>query len=321
MRSSFFTLFLTVLLSVGCASRQPKEPPLVGPHLPPGHPVGPMVGPPDPPKPPEVKPPDAGVRPVEKVHVALALGGAGVASFATVGLIKRLHEEGVIIDYIVATGWPALFALGYGFKDSIHNFEFFAMKIGQKDFYKTGLFDLGNDAAKQDQLSETIDREFRQREFSDSKLPVVISALNTDLAQPERFDRGEWKDALLKTMSVPGIFRPYPKNDVEWASSLSGIDVDEALRRGAKHVIAVEMYGDYFKQLSDNRKDAGDKAFRKIYLGQLKASLKREMKLTPFAADIVLNRPPNDFSAKRAAIQAGYREAARLLRQLRTSLN
>jgi hypothetical protein len=77
---------------------------------------------------------------VKKPGITLVLGGAGVASFATVGLLKRLKNEGIKIEMIVASGWPAVFALGNGFMKSVHDLEWFAMRLqGHHDGSLDGL--------------------------------------------------------------------------------------------------------------------------------------------------------------------------------------
>lgn len=269
------------------------------------------------------KPQDAIASPLPgnpKSRVTLVLGGAGVASFATVGLLKRFQEEGIEIDSIVSTGWPTLFALGYSFMKSVHDLEWFAMRLQEKDFYKAGIFEGAEKGyAAHDVLSKLIQNSFKQKEIGEGRIPVVISAGNTELSERDVFDHGDWKTPLLMTMSVPGIYRPYPQSqDHEAISSLQGMDVSEAVKRGAKTVVAVNMYPDYFKHLKAERKDTSDSVFRKLYLSQLKKSIAIETKDVPFIGTISMDAPVNDFNVKRNAIFAGYKEGTRLARLIRS---
>ncbi len=256
-----------------------------------------------------------------KQRVTLVLGGAGIASFATVGILKRFQEEGIEIDLIVSTGWPTLFALGYSFMKSVHDLEWFAMRLQEKDFYKAGIFEGSSKGyASHDVLSNLIQNSFKQREIGEGKIPVVISAGNTELSEQDLFDHGDWKAPLLMTMSVPGIYRPYPQAADKGAiNSMQGIDISEAIKRGAKTVIAVNMYPDYFKHLETEKKDTSDNVFRKLYLSQLRKSIATETKDQPFVGVISLNLPVNDFASKRVAIFTGYREGTRLTRLLRAA--
>jgi len=258
---------------------------------------------------------DPGPTPSERPRVALALGGAGVASFATVGILKRLFEEGIGVDYIVTTGWPTLFALGYGFLKSVHDLEWFAMRLHEKDFFKSGMFDR-SDPNSQEKLSALIENTFKQHDLSEATTPVFISAANTG-GDSVLYEKGDWKEPFFKTMSVPGIFRPYPKDGpTEWISSLQGIDVSQAVSKGAPVVVAVQMYDDYFDSVRKGG-EANDRAFRQLYLNQLKKSLREETKRATIVVDIQLKREPSDFTARRNAILAGYREGAKIARALR----
>ena len=311
------SLMTALAITVGCASKPVDETPIVGPPAPKAVEGVPPLSDDAAPSTPE----NSATKPLEKRKITLVLGGAGVASFATVGILKRLREEGIEIESIVATGWPALFAVGYGFTRSIHDLEWFAMRIQEKDFFKTSFWELRRQEANHEQLEEFLAKAFGQRELEESSVPVVIAVTNTETAQPIAYDRGEWREPVLKTMAVPGIFRPYPQEGGrEYIASLRGIDVDEALRRGARVVVAVEMYDDYFRELGKdlNRGQmGGEKTFRQLYLTQLRSSLKRELELATLSGRVRVGKPPVDLQAKRAAMQAGYNEAKRLARLIK----
>ncbi len=247
--------------------------------------------------------------------ITLVLGGAGVASFATVGLLKRLQEEKITIDSVVTTGWPTLFVLARGFLSTLHEVEWFATRLTEKDFYKTSLFESGY--ASHENLGKLIEGAFRQKEIQESRLRIIISAANTEFGEAEIFDRGDWREPLLKTMSVPGLFRPYPAGaDRQSILSLQGLDVEEAKRRGATTVVAVYMYDDYLREIASGKKNA-EVLFRRLYQAQLRKSLGAQLRLAQITAKIELFKAPNDFSMKRAAILAGYQEGERIAREFR----
>ncbi len=257
-----------------------------------------------------------GPSPSERPHIALALGGAGVASFATVGLLKRLFEEGIVVDYIVTTGWPTLFALGYGFLKSVHDLEWFAMRLNEKDFFKTGLFSSA-ETNSQERLSALIENTFKQHDLSETSTPIFISAGNTEGGDAVLYEKGDWKEPFFKTMSVPGMYRPYPKDEAKtWVNSLQGIDVNRAIQKGTKIIVAVQMYEDYFDSVKTGG-EASDRVFRQLYLTQLRKSLREETRLATVSVGIELKKSPNDFTARRNAILAGYKEGAKVARALR----
>lgn len=258
----------------------------------------------------------------EKKKITLVLGGAGVAAFATVGLLKRLHEEGIEIETLITTGWPTLFALATGFLKSVHDVEWFAMRLQEKDFYKASIFDPSKGYAGHERLSSLVESSFKQKEIEESKVPLVISSANTEGDNSDIYDKGDWRIPLLKTMSVPGIFRPYPQGaQQEWIQSLQGLDVEEAKKRGGKMIVAVEMYGDYFDFLKSGKRDSSDGVFRQLYLTSLKKNIARELKEAQIISHIQIQTPPTTFSQKRLAIFSGYKEGARLAKAIRQTIN
>ena len=314
-------LFFWIAAISGCAGRTTTQPILSPNGNPPnanapGAQVPPVPGNPEvfgPPLPPDLKKPSP-----EKAKVGLVLGGAGVASFATVGLLKRFQEEGIQVEYIIASGWPALFAVGYGLLRSVHDLEWFAMRLQQKDFYSASLFEANGGYASHDRLSNLIENSFSPKDLAETRIPVVIAAANTEPADPEIFDKGDWKAPLLKTMSVPGIYQPYPEEaGAQGTSSLQGLNVEEAVKRGARTIVAVSMYDDYFNSLKGTKNSSSDAVFRRLYLTQMKNSIAKEFKLAQLTGKIILGKPADDFTAKRLAILSGYKEGARLARELR----
>ncbi len=248
-------------------------------------------------------------------RVSLVVGGAGVASFATVGLIKKFYEEGIEIEMIVASGWPTLFALGNGFLKSIHDLEWFASRLDKKDFNRMGSIDFRQELDPSTILPSIILQSFPQTLLNQSKVPVVIAAINTDLGEPDVFGSGEWKEPLLRTIAVPGIYRKFdPERGTGWIEGISALDVREAFRRGSQAVVAVSMYDDYLNHVTSKR---DDELIRRVFAGQLRKSIADAFRLTPFTAQIELKRDPTDYSAKRAAHAAGYREASKLIQKLR----
>jgi hypothetical protein len=139
--------------------------------------------------------------------ITLVLGGVGVASFGTIGVLKRLQEEGIDIELLVTSGWPTLFGLASGFMNSIHDLEWFAMRLKETDFEKLSSFDSSQKDAEKEKVSPLIENTFKNRELKDSKIPIIIATSHIAGRNSETYDRGEWKTPLLRTMSVPGVKR------------------------------------------------------------------------------------------------------------------
>ncbi|MFM8270127.1 MAG: hypothetical protein ACKN9V_08065, partial [Pseudomonadota bacterium] len=237
----------------------------------------------------------------KKTGINLVLEGAGVASFATVGLLKRLKAEGVKIDLIIATGWPALFSLGYGFFKSVHDLEWFAMRLQSEDFEK----------ATKGNLSKLIESFLKKKDLRDSHIPLVLVVGNTEKEKQGVFDSGEWTDPLLKTMPLPGLYRKFPEEKLSSPKSfdLQSLGVSEAKKRGAYPVFAVNMYKDYLER---SKTPTGSN----IFLASLRKNIREELAEADGVFQIELKAGPLDFSQKRAAILAGSTQAVQILKKL-----
>lgn len=293
-----FSSFVFVLS--GCSSTKPA--PEYGPGLPEQPVAGPTSG-------------NSGAPGANRMRIGLVVAGSGVASFGTVGILKKLAQEGITPEYIVATGWPAVFATAYGFSQAhgasqvANDVEWFATKLKDQDFGNKTFFGF----SKGDGISDTLNQTFGAKDLSASRLPLVILAPPTDTASLEVFERGDWKLPISRSLFFPGLFKPFPeKGAIAW-SNAKPIDVTEGIRRGAEWVIAISMYSDYVEALSAPQQPADAHNFGK----RLSTLVHDELGKTPASAYVRLNRKPTDFEAKRAAIQAGFRVTANLLKQLR----
>lgn len=234
--------------------------------------------------------------------VTLVLGGAGVASFATVGILKRLQKERIPIEGIVASGWPALFSLGYGYLKSIHDLEWFSMRLKSEDFKKSGV----NAPKDNSEVSGLIASFLKEKNIEDSKVPLLIVAGNSEEERMGVYDSGPWKTAFLKTVSFPGLYRKIKKSSsMPTSYQLEVLGVEEAKKRQSSMVIAIEMYGDTLDFIP---KDA--------FSGSVRKSLREEFSKADRHYSVKMNQNPLDFSQKRSAILIGQKVAQEIIQDL-----
>jgi len=247
--------------------------------------------------------------------ITLVLGGAGVSSFATVGLLKRLKKEGVKVDMVVTSGWPTLFALGYGFLKSIHDLEWLAMRLQEADFSKACKLKKEDDVGE---VSKLIESFFKKSDLRESRIPVVIVADNTEKESLGSFDSGDWKAPFVKTMAMPGLYRPFPKHEstAKTVFEVQALAIAEAKKRSQSPVIAVQMYSDYLEFFKSAQDDFKKPTIRSVYLASLRKQLKDEQSQADGAFSIELRSNPLDYSQKRAAIVAGSAVAEKIIKKL-----
>ncbi len=309
----YFSIFLVSLTLISCASRQTKRSHI---ELPPPNNSTPIQTD----KPQDPYPMSANSEAIPQTEntdrrhspdIALVIGGSGVASFATVGLLKRLHEEGIHIGLIVTSGQPSLFAVASGFLKSVHDLEWFALRLQKKDL------DSVAQKGSRENASAFIESQFKNRDLKETRYPVKISTLEYKSLEEEIYDRGDWFPPLVQTMSVE-TDNPddYGKEKVNsWINSIPSLDVNEAKKDGFNIIVAVDMYEDYYRFLK-SQKPINQYS---LPLVKLRDRIKQQLEIASIKGKIVLGKSPNDLNAKRAAMVAGYKEGARLAKLIRAS--
>lgn len=214
----------------------------------------------------------------ERPRVALVVGGNGVASFGLVGLLKRFHEEGIRVEFVVASGWPATLATGFGCTRTVHDLEWLAMRLEESDFSAKAWF--GRRKAK---FSRALENACASKGLGELRLPLYLSVREEDAAHAEIFDRGDWREGLAHALRDP---------------LASPLDVEEGLRRDARLVVGI---GFFHEPLSKEER----------------SEIQQQLKRAHIALWLPFKKSPLDFSARRLAIQTGYREGAKLAKKIR----
>jgi len=251
----------------------------------------------------------------EMKRFGIVLGGVGVSSFASIGIFKKISEERLKPDYIVATGWPAIFALAYAYMPSIHDLEWFAMRIKPSE-----LEDLSRAAMDQKydaKIPSTWGLSLEEKVLHNAKFPLVLSIQHAFWENPEVVSSGSSKEALIRSILFPGLFKIKipPGNITNDKGQLHPLDVEEARRRSEGVPLSFSMYSDYLGWLGANRyfNEPWVENWAKATETRLE-TLKQEPLLV---SHIRMGVPTEDLSLRRAAILAGYREATEMFKKLR----
>lgn len=255
--------------------------------------------------------PTGGTKATAGGRVTLVIGGIGVASFGTIGVLKKLKEEGIRVDRIVATGWPAIFALGYGFtkSDQVHDLEWFGTRLAEADFIKLARFEPERTRNVSRSVSDWISNNFKRASLGETRIPVAISAYDPYAKDWKVYETGDWKEPLVFSFLLPMLASSVQSDSIP---SLKGLDVDAALARGDV-VIAVDMYEEYFRSL---RSGAGAKA-KRANLAIVQKQIAESLARTPIQVKITVGKSPLDFASRRQAILAGYEAGKRIAAEVR----
>jgi len=208
----------------------------------------------------------------EKLKVGLALGGGGARGLAHIGVLKVLEKENIPIDLITGTSMGALIGAVYALKKNISAIE----KITEK-YSKISEFNIDlsfNEKERKDKpfflkkMSDFLKRgyilnlELRRKyindgegvkkiikdlvgdkAFTDTKIP--FAAVAADLVKGEKviIREGKLFDALLASVSIPGMFPPVilDKKILVDGGIVDVVPIETAKSLGANFVIGVNV--------------------------------------------------------------------------------
>ncbi|HQB51268.1 MAG TPA: patatin-like phospholipase family protein [bacterium] len=142
--------------------------------------------------------------------VGLALGGGGARGLAHVGVLKVLEEANFQIDYIAGTSIGAVIGAWLALGKSLNELEELCLSFDRSKAWRE-LVDIGNPrysflAGKK--IKKFLQKAFGSKTFANCKIPFAVVA--TDLANGQEIilRRGKLVDAILASVSVPGLLPP-----------------------------------------------------------------------------------------------------------------
>lgn len=209
----------------------------------------------------------------DSLSVGLVLSGGGAKGIAHIGVIKRLEEAGVRIDYITGTSMGslvgALYAIGYSsdqlteiakssnwnqlFSEKpartfISNYErtFDNRTIVSFPISSRGL-DLPFGIISGQNIYSFLSRYtwpvHGTQSFDDFPIPFATVATELSTGDPKTFKSGYLPDAIRASISIPSLMRPHTIEDVAYIDGglSNNLPVEQAKEMGADFVIAVNV--------------------------------------------------------------------------------
>ncbi|MCD4760182.1 patatin-like phospholipase family protein [archaeon] len=178
-----------------------------------------------------------------KLKVGLALGSGGIFGLAHIGVLKVLKENNIPIDFIAGTSMGSLVGAYYALT-SIEELERKATSLTKKDLVR--LIDITfpkNSLISGNRIKKFIKETFQDSSFKDMKVPLKI--VTTDLESGKEFiiEKGKLADAIMVSISIPGIFPPIRLNGKLLADGaiINPTPTDIVKKMGADVVIGVDL--------------------------------------------------------------------------------
>ncbi len=238
--------------------------------------------------------------------VALVLGEGIARSYAHVGVIKALEEEGIPIHLVVGSGMGGLMGALYANKKSANDLEWHAMNLKKETYLD---FKIQN---------------FLGQRLVHSKLenlPVRLLLTTTDLktGKPYLFDKGPLITATQACLVIPGVFEPIRfENKLLVSGEISqGLPIEIAKNRGADLIIAVDLMQGIESYTFRRNQDITIQSYKITSAALTQKQLESAHKvIRPDVSKIDFF----DFSRKREAMLAGYDAAKQMIPELKEIL-
>lgn len=185
-------------------------------------------------------------------RTALVLGGGGNLGAAQVGFIQRIAELAIPIDFIVGTSVGALNGAHVAFHEtndhdcladiwrSLHSHRLFHRSVRRIALHlirhRMSLYD---DAFLRELLLEHVETD----DFSNTRLPLYITATNLETGRRDILSAGSVIEAVLASSAIPGLFPPVRIGGQLYVDGgvVAPTDIDAAIELGASRVIALDL--------------------------------------------------------------------------------
>jgi NTE family protein len=146
--------------------------------------------------------------------VGLILGSGGGRGMAHIGVIKTLQKYNIPIDYISGSSIGAVIGAYYALNLEVDSIEKIFKSIFKKPFwlldFKTKNSFIGN--KKIFQLMKY--NLYGEKTFDDTKIPLRIASTNIDSGDSYIFNNGKIVDAVIPSMTIPGILPIVEKDNM-----------------------------------------------------------------------------------------------------------
>ena len=186
--------------------------------------------------------------------VGLVLGSGGARGWAHIGVIRALEEANIKIDYLSGASIGALVGAIYGV-ESLDKLEDFAGEIDANyllslldiSFPNLGLID-------GEKIVDFIGQFLSDKKVEETTIPFRCVATNFLLKKQIVFQSGSLIDAVRASISIPGIFRPFKRDEVYLVDGgiVNPVPVSVVKDMGAEVIIAVNLNSDSEAEEADS---------------------------------------------------------------------
>lgn len=178
------------------------------------------------------------------MKIGIALGGGGAKGLAHIGVLKVLHEHGIVPDLVAGTSIGALVGALYCQRGGIAGVEEFALSFENADLSPY----LAPRPSSSGLVSEKRIQGFLEKTLGNARIehlptPLFCSATDIRRGREVTLHRGSLARAVRASISVPVIFKPVRLQGRYLVDGglVNPVPVDVLKKSGATFIIAVNV--------------------------------------------------------------------------------
>lgn len=188
--------------------------------------------------------------------VGLALGSGGIRGLAHIGVIKKLLEHNIPIDYIAGSSIGAWVGAHYALFQDIEKLEEYTLQKKKEKFFSFLEPTLSGGLIKGNKIEKLLNDWLDNANFENTKIPLKIVATDLITGKTTIFQKGKLSTAVRASISVPTLFKAFQfKNKLLVDGGISNPVPDDIVKKmGADIVISVNL-DNYIKNEKFNEKN------------------------------------------------------------------
>ena len=213
--------------------------------------------------------------------IGLALGGGAARGYAHIGVLKVLERERTPIDLIAGTSMGSLVGAYYACGFRLSELEEIAIATKRHHIASIGFSKKGLLSTRK--ITKILDRDIGSRTFQDLKIPLSVVTMDILTGEEVVINTGPVKEAVLASISIPGVFPPREVNGrlLVDGGNINQVPVSVVRNMGADFVIAVHL-----GFLAKKRDEYGNAV--QIFVKALDAMAKKLMDIEEKDANVII---------------------------------
>lgn len=252
----------------------------------------------------------------DRKKIALVLSGGGALGCAHIGVIKVLEKYHIPIDMIVGTSMGGLVGASYATGLSVEQMTDFACKFKTIDFFDINFNTAGLFSGKG--VMKIINKFLPEINIENLQKQFACVAVDLKTQKEVVFKIGSVRDAVRSTISIPGVFIPFKKDDMLLVDGgiLNNLPEDVAVEMGADIIISVDV-------LEKFKTDKPPKNIVNSLINSVNISIKEIQKMKSQHSNITIcpdmkDLSPMSFSKEKAllAIKRGEKETEKYIEEI-----